>query len=1154
MTKFRKSAFAVTAACALAFTGGMVAMKAVPATADESTGNRRYYGAALAKNSAYAIATAFYDELVQMATDPDGSGAEKSAFEKGASHAVTSSVILDEAKDTEKGYASGSTLLTKQFGAALDSFRFDYADLFYVNFDLLTFTVTQSTATGGTEEGGGEEKDPEGEEGGGENQGGEENGGEDTTTDENGGGTQPSTPAVQSDEPVYAVTIGSGRAATYFTDGFTAENLTARLGLLKTNYDAIMSSANTDLSVTNGNYTGVSTMKKAEAVNRAICTNVRYKIDESDKTKDLLVGTVYGAAVNKYADSEGYARLFKKMMEDMGEECVLVSGYYVVGNATSSQVWNYVKSGEDWFAVDVYGNCVNKKEIPLEDDKKEYRYNQYLWLTDELFGLEHYEDGIVSAARYTMPYPKLGVTDFNIETGKLKIQGGKYLDKDCYVVTYADADKTLYIRLREGDLWGEWISFEDFDAEFGYKKPEVKPDPDDGKEDDKTDDKTENGGETGTDPAGENEGDEQNPVTPAEGEEGEGGEGGGEGEEPVVPTPDPEKPDPVDPEPADFKIAIDAASGKAYLYLKAGDFQIAAFNDEADEHKLVEYSGTVMNPEGAADYVAPVGIVKAADDIRAKVQKVGEEITIEITYSSQIGEIIEGAGAQVDFTVSSPFGHEVNLAGAKASSVISAENWASASRKLTFTFKPSPLIKYNALRYEFFPTNLASDAGAKPLSYVVTFAYDNIVASKVFAGNNAQFVDTNFTQPMLVNTDYDLFAPNVRNQLALVTTKPAADTLAQITAAVDNDVAGKTTVYREGALKTKETFEVNLMAGNEAAKIPTGSFVELALPYPAGYGPETQNLLYKVYHLKLDAEGKYAIAEILDPVKTRQGLVVSVNSFSPFTVAVFDVAKIIPSDIIGYKRILTETSGIGGTVTAEKGNKLVNTIVNNNDTIAYTIVADKGYQLDYVMLNNIVISDMQGNSSLQKVSDANESLGAVYKFTVNYGLLVGEQSRHVLENVLRIEFTANPAAEGTTNLEKSFVKAFAEKKKLNDNKYEKGENEEIVTVFPSGGFGTPETIPEVEPPKVEDFGTASTKMQYIIVLGTLAAAAVIGLIALIFGVIIRPKIIREREEEAARIAANRERRANRNRLQAMNTPLLRNPNDPNNPPPPPMGK
>ena len=57
-------------------------------------------------------------------------------------------------------YAAGDMNLIKQFGAALDCFRYDYADLFYVNFDRLTVHVTEKkTETGGgSEEGDGKRR------------------------------------------------------------------------------------------------------------------------------------------------------------------------------------------------------------------------------------------------------------------------------------------------------------------------------------------------------------------------------------------------------------------------------------------------------------------------------------------------------------------------------------------------------------------------------------------------------------------------------------------------------------------------------------------------------------------------------------------------------------------------------------------------------------------------------------------------------------------------------------------------------------------------------------------------------------------------------------------------------------------------------------
>ena len=1069
MTKFKKSAFALSAACALCLTGGLVALNAIPAVADGGRAARGYYGAKLAENSNYAVATAFYDELVLMATDPDGEGEGKSELEQGASHTVTSQAI----RDVAASYETGSDALGKQFGAAIDSFRYDYADLYYVNFDLLTFHVKKTVAGGGTGEGGGT------------------------------GGTEGSEPVALSDEPTYSVEIGAGRAASYFMNGITAGELGAKTDLYKTSYNAILAKAKTALG-NPSDYAGISASAKANAVNRAICEEVKFGYESDDNGKADFVGTVYGAAVNKLADSEGLARLFKTMMNDFGATCELVSGYYLAGGATASRVWNYVQDGSEWYAVDVAGNILNKKTVETAGGSSETRYNQYLYLSEETFGLEHYEDAVISAARYKMPYPELSVRDYNVNSGNLKIESGTYTytvtveetpteptekegettepttptepkteekHRDAIVVSYADAGETtvtLALAVLNGDLWGEWISFADYAKKFGAGVEELTE--------------------------------------------------------------------------ADCKIATDPETGKTYLFgLDEGKFRIGVF-EGTNLNRLLEYDGKIDDSANNPDYVAPVKIKSATPDgLRSKKWSIKETQTISIVYEAGLTKTNESAEVGVDFKIYSPFGYEVNENGVKAGCKVEEVNWSPATNTLSFKFTPSTLLRFNALRYEFVPTNL-SKSGVAPEACAVTFSYHSIVAGRVFGGNNG-FYTGNFTQPALVN-EGNVFAANVRNQLALATTKPAEEDQTTIDNAVTAYITANRNLkynYQEGAFKSSESYEVNLTVNGQKATL--NSYVKLAFPYPDGCGPETKNVAYQIFHFKRNAEGvvDYDSPEVLDPVVTRQGLVVAVKEFASFTVVVFNSAKFLPpADVTMYKTVLTQTSGVGGTITANT-NKPVNVLGKNGDEVVYTLTAEIGYKLDFLTLNG---NDQTGGSTFRTVSAGDETHPAVYEFKIIYGLLTTGSSVPSPNNVLYAEFVAD-GAKDTTGAAKGFANSFVASQ-LSTTAYTEEEKNEIVKDFPSGGALGTKDPGLIDPPGDDTVGTKSTQMQLIIVLTVLGAFAVIGMIVIIFCAVIRPKIIREREEEAARIAANRERRANRNRMQSMGA-LPRGPSDPTNP-------
>ena len=339
MTKLRKTALAFGTACAVAFTGGFAALNALPANADTKSGNRGYYGTKLD-----GIAGAFYDELVKMTEDPDGEGTELSTLRKGESHTVTNNTVITQALAAE--YAAGDMNLIKQFGAALDCFRYDYADLFYVNFDRLTVHVTEKkTETGGGSEGGesgGDQTAPEATEG-------ETDGGEGDPTPD---------PA-----PEYVITIGAGRAVSYLlfdpdelngtaeapeppsggneggepggepttlaTKEGEGEAVLTLYGKYVSAYEALIEKVNNVLqppaeggeapaAIT---YSNFSVEERVKAVNKVLGESFTYGFGNN------YVNTTYfiTEANKPNASSEGFARLFKTVMHTLEvDDCLIV--------------------------------------------------------------------------------------------------------------------------------------------------------------------------------------------------------------------------------------------------------------------------------------------------------------------------------------------------------------------------------------------------------------------------------------------------------------------------------------------------------------------------------------------------------------------------------------------------------------------------------------------------------------------------------------------------------------------------------------------------------------------------------------------------------------------------------------------------------------
>lgn len=1129
MTKLKKTALAFGAACAFAFTGGIAALNAFPANAQtRAAGDRKYYGAKLSDE----LAQAFYDELVEMTVDPDGAGAELSEFRKGASHTVDSAVVLAAAEKYESDADNGSANFVKQFGAAVDCFRYDYNDLFWVDFDLLNFTVTKSentTTGGGSEEGGS----------------GSEAGGSDESA-------QPSAQAEGdgADDPAaatytYAVTIGAGRAASYFLYDVTpeelnrekdAENANDKGGLMLQYEEAktlLMDGDDTKTPVKKGvndyiSEAGAATTEaKAIAVNRYLAENFRYGYDfTSDKLVsgvDRFVATT-GSVIpsndnaKPLANNEGFARVYKLILNELGIECELVSGYYVSDGTTRACVWNYVKDGADWYAVDVANNLETK--------------NQYLYQTGEIFSLDHFENKVVSLSNYKLSYPVLRTENYNVETGELQLADATYEGRECIAVQYkgASANKLAFRTKDESGVWTGWTKFEDYLASDGPKEPDPNPEnPDEN---------------AGADPAALADG----------GDTGDTTESGTEpdptpGEPGTEPDPTPEEPGTEDPGPTPEEPTYNIAlkDGIYYLFnLTKGEFRIGVLDTN---DKCIEYTETVK--ESFGNGVVPISLTSNPE--RRTAQDITKPFDVQITFPTDLQLIDANAPVGVEYTVGSVLGRKIPESFVKENCVLENVVWSSTGRTISFKFTPSRLLAHNGLKYTFTVTNLAEvETNALPQPYSVVFKFNELRAGGMYFGGS--FYTDVVSQPSLVynngasfdgwkylttdtqgNEVENVVTENMLSSFALSVAKPVATADTAMTDAVKSKIANDTVKFKPDAYLASANYILDLTLDGHAVRAGANGYLNLAFPYPDGYGPEkNDSVSYRLVQFGKTESGEidYDNMTLIEAIPLRQGIVASVNSFSTVAIVALESGKINSQYANSATRLVyTMTSGVGGKV--ETGSrKAINAVERNGDLITYTITADEGYDIAFVTLN--------GKDVTPVPTSEEGAAKKVYTYSVLYSACV-IGSYPSANNVLNVEFVAASAKDDVA-IGKTVAVNFVNKQ-LSHTAYSEAEKNEIIKDFPSGGtVYVPET-PPIEEPEIP-FDPNSTQMQYIIVGAVAGACVVIGFIVIIYCGAIKPKIVKEREEEAARIAANRERRANRNRIQPMNNLPPRDPQNP----------
>ncbi len=235
----------------------------------------------------------FYQEMEEMA-EIDENG--ESVFIRGGDMIVDGVLTQEQLAD----YATGrSNQLLDDFGAAKDAFYFDHADLFYVDFSYLSFTITLRNGE-------------------------------------------------------YMCYLGTGRAETYYTQGINSKaDVLACINEYNVKLDKL---------VEDTKKSSHTLAEKVRYAHDAISNNAVYKLEDTAKKKNIgFIRTSYGALVSGECCCEGYARAFKSVMDRIGVPCVLVQGIYRHSStAVELHMWNYVYVDGAWLGVDVTFDDLDK--------------------------------------------------------------------------------------------------------------------------------------------------------------------------------------------------------------------------------------------------------------------------------------------------------------------------------------------------------------------------------------------------------------------------------------------------------------------------------------------------------------------------------------------------------------------------------------------------------------------------------------------------------------------------------------------------------------------------------------------------------------------------------------------------------------------------
>ena len=744
------------------------------------------------------------------------------------------------------------------------------------------------------------------------------------------------------------VYIGSGRYANYLNEGFK-DKAAVETAITEFNnrVNEIVENAKKVDKPVNGSLQAA----QIKYVHTEINENVAYRMENSaypggniDKAlyKDInnapLLGTPYGVLVRKQGVCEGYARAFKTVMDQLGINCILVQGaHQYSGEVAVDHMWNYVEitdsntaasgvakiraartTGGKWYAVDA---TLDDPEFPVETydeimaecekyehgkdndrpyGKSGFEHEKYLLAGQLTMNQEHFAaEEVVAAGDYHFDYPVLEDNDFTVTNVTNDLDGFKVKTKDVtstsgqtitefqfsYLgMTVTEAkNKGIYL------LWRYYEENENGEIVPFYSTVEGL-----------TDcswfylDKysfLEDGGYTC--------------IT--------------EGQQPYV-------------EIAATTVPPDTSSiAKSYVY-------------QGSESGLIAKTGMLYN-ENQNDYHAPPYIKRQTPTATSTISVSNRYFHITVEYDEKLKKVDGKTGNETRIDCMDRVGSDVTGAN---NSDIKNFKW-DGDKTVEFDMKFSTMYADDNVIYHVYLEGLVGEESNKTPN-PITYTAKQRTACPCVMKRNANW--DIFGKPTLMATD-DLSTKDwklsngqevsdlLKDRLTLVTTKTTETQEEQMNAALEQN-----TSIDISKIKKSETYNITLSVCKSVV-IPNGHKVQVRLGFPEGYGPDDEGVTFKAYHFKRDNQGNVTGVEEIPCVITQYGLILTCDSFSPFTIAAVEKD---PNEAKSASKTLVVTTSDGGAASGcddnTPGMVTLDDSTNNQKTLTFT--PNEGYQIESI--------------------------------------------------------------------------------------------------------------------------------------------------------------------------------------------------------------
>lgn len=806
----------------------------------ENKNNERYY-----YNQLNADAKGIYDAMYKMY--------EKGIFKTGEQGY---DLVANGHITSEQLAAYNEKTILSVFGAARDAFYADYPDIFYVDFSSLSISVTEKPA--------------------------------------------PDSSVSDNDAMVYGASLGTGRADTYFTQGFTSQSAVE---------DAIKAHESRISEIVQGARSQSSSVEEQVIyVNNAIIDNTVYTAATGNNEH---VRTSYGALVKGESLCEGYARAVKTVLDTLGIKSVLVQGSYRAPDGSDNlHMWNYVQIDGKWYGLDATANDGMKGGT---DSTK------YLLADKKVMGQNHKPNGVMSGAGFAFTYPQLA--DSSSGGGEESPDEGDTDDgtEDSGEYKKVFEDKGLRVEYRDGT---------EFETETGVFKVSYKG-------------------------MGYQEAVDKEQVyilsrfyqyMPGTGQYVVGNWGYSD----PKPFAMPQLKDALviangNSKYIEFAITKKAPAGPLYGdNLTVEDLE-KNWNFQGTEADFIVSTGQLENTKG--NFV-PAPFAKKITPGNTGYITCGKTYHVKAEFNESL-KVIEGQQAGYELTVSDGWSGEENS---------KIENFKFVGdRTVEFDFTPSQMLADNYAGYTFQITGVIGAGSEKAPDSFTYYAKKRIA----ICSYRPQGIDLTLgAKPVLLEpgdlsyngwqTSDGKKLVDVVDRIKLVASKPqlevsnpTAEETEQMLDQIEEKLDSDTTI------KASATYELRLTHCNHNV-ISTGNSVRLLVGFPKGFSPEDAGVTYKAYHFR-KGENNELIAEEISCVVMTYGLMITCNSFSPF--AIVEVATPEGASPTTQKLLVMNSEGGDVEIKGEDGDMICE-LNDQKESRTIAIKAKDGYSINKIYLSD----------------------------------------------------------------------------------------------------------------------------------------------------------------------------------------------------------